>query len=77
MVKCLGETGNKQNKKGHPRTSYILRNCIVTVVSPILFTSPKVKPHYHRCRLQSEWGWQTSLRNGPQGNFAKGIPCGD
>jgi hypothetical protein len=78
IVETLDETDKKRNEKDSLGPVISTENWIVTLAPPIPFTSPKVKLHHRHCRrLQSGWGWQTSLWNDLQGNFAIGTLGGD
>jgi hypothetical protein len=67
----LDETDGKRNEKDDLGPVISTENQIVTLASPIPFTSPRVKLRHRSCRRsQSGWGWQTSLQNDLQGNFA-------
>jgi hypothetical protein len=78
VVETLNETDEKRNEKDTLGPVISSESLIVTLAPPIPFTSPKVKPRYCYCHcLQSGWGWQMSLRNDLQGNFAIGTPGGD
>jgi hypothetical protein len=78
VVETLNETDEKRNEKDVLGPVISSESRIVTLAPPIPFTSLKVKPRYRRCRcLQSGWGWQMSLWNDLQGNFAIGTPSGD
>jgi hypothetical protein len=74
MNGMFDETDDRQNEKDVLRPVISSESRIVTLAPPIPFTSPKVKPRYRRCHHpQSRWGWQMSLRNDLQGNFAIGT----
>jgi hypothetical protein len=74
----LDETDDKQNEQDDLGPVISMENRIVTLAPPIPFTSPKVKLcHCCCCRPQSGWGWQTSLQNDLQGNFAIRTLGGD
>jgi hypothetical protein len=76
--KMFDETDNKQMEKDDLRPVISMENRIVTLAPPIPFTSPKVKLCHHHCRHpQSGWGWQMSLQNDLQGNFAIRTLGGD
>jgi hypothetical protein len=78
MNGMFNETDNRQNEKDVLGPVIFSESRIVTLAPPIPFTSPKVKPHHRRCRrLQSGWGWQMSLWNDLQGNFAIRTLSGD
>jgi hypothetical protein len=77
MNGMFNETYNRRNEKDVLGPVISPERRIVTLAPPIPFTSPKVKPHHHRRRLQSRWGWQTSLWNDLQGNFAIRTLGGD
>jgi hypothetical protein len=78
MNRMFDETDDRRNEKDVLRPVISSESWIVTLAPPIPFTSLKVKPRYCRCRRpQSGWGWQMSLRNDLQGNFAIGTLGGD
>jgi hypothetical protein len=78
IVKTLNETDEKRNEKDSLGPVIPTKNQIVTLAPPIPFTSLKVKLCHRRCHcLQSGWGWQTSLQNDLQGNFAIRTLGGD
>jgi hypothetical protein len=77
IVETLDETDEKRNQKDSLGPVMSTENRIVTLAPPIPFTSPKVKLRCCCCCLQSGWGWQTSLQNDLQGNFAIRTLGGD
>jgi hypothetical protein len=78
MNGMFDETDDRQNEKDVLGPVISSESRIVTSAPPIPFISPKVKPR-HRCCCHplSGWGWQTSLRNDLQGNFAIRTLGGD